>query len=423
MGVEKLHTESDEGGEYPSEKDGILSRYLPPWTGALLFVATLCVSLYFRYPGKFESFAGAGSAPPRDFAVFLQGYTRLMAGENPYVVDAVSSGFKLSPAFLALIGSLPRAPQDAWFFFTLISIASLAATLMSGARFRRWRDVFLLMAGVGLAWKGIIETLDSGQPELLLLALVTLATSLFTRFTILSGAVLGMLPWIKLPLLFMLIPFILAAARRHPESHGRPPVRRLKLFVSGFLLSSVFWGAGIPSLAFGPEKALWLSQQWVLLLKSQPHAFFGTDVNQSLWATIDRLLNDKLLLNVHYVAVGVSAMLGGWLLGLLTLRRPYAPTAQDAFVWQTPWLIAGQLLNPLSWRWGSVYLVGALFSAFRPGRQWQWMRGWVSILLPFLFLLQQSWFVRQVIGFSGWTEIHDLGSVTAYWLVLLILSV
>lgn len=409
-----METQSAVSPSEPAEKPSGFTRWLKPWFGALLIVIAISLILYFRYPGKFESYQ---HSVPQDFGVYLRAWTRFLQGETPYVSSEYSS-FKYSPGFLALIGILPKLPQDAWFAFSTISIAGLALSLMIGARYRQWKDVLFLVLGLGLAWKGILETLDYGQIELFVLMLVIVSTASFTRFTILSGAIIGMLPWLKLPLLFLAVPFVLAASRWQPDAEGKPPLRRLKLFVSGFLLSSVFWGAAVPSLAFGPERALKLSQEWYQLLKEQPSALFASDINQSLWVTVFRLLGEN-----HLVAYGISGIVGGLLLGLLVLRRPHTPTAQDSFVWATPWLIMAQLVNPLSWRWGSVYLVGACFSTFRPGRRFLWFRGVLWLGVIFFFLLQQNLFVRNVLGLSHWTELHDLGVVTGYWILLLLLSI
>jgi hypothetical protein len=105
------------------------------------------------------------------------------------------------------------------------------------------------------------------------------------------------------------------------------------------------------------------------------------------------------------------------------MRRPYAPSAQDSFVWISPWLIMGQLINPLSWRWGSVYLIGACFAAFRPGRRFLWFRGLLWLAMIGLFLVQQNPFVRGVLHMGHWTDLHEMGVITLYWLVILLLSI
>jgi hypothetical protein len=172
-------------------------------------------------------------------------------------------------------------------------------------------------------------------------------------------------------------------------------------------------------LAFGPDQALRLSQAWFAVLREQPHSLFTHDVNQSLWASVTRWVS----MSSSMTSLGIAALLSGLLLGLLVMRRPYAPPAQESFMWISPWLIMGQLINPLSWRWGSVYLVGACFAAFRPGRRFLWFRGLIWIGVIALFLLQQNPFVKGVLGMTHWTDLHEMGVVTLYWVGLLLLSI
>jgi len=394
-------------------------KVLQPWLAALIFSLAVGTILYLRYPGKFDAYT---SQIPQDFGVYVKAWQRYTQGDSPYVANEYLS-FKYAPGMLALIGILPKTPTDAWFAFSTLCVALLTLTLMIGARYRTWRDVVALIIGVVLSWKGILECFDYGQVEVFIFPILIIATSIYTRYTLLAGALIGMLPWLKAPLLFMIVPFAVASSRRERED-GKPPLRRLKLFTSGFLFSSVFWGAGLPSLAFGPDKAMRMSQDWFNLLRTQPPSLFANDVNQSLWASVSRWVDVHGTAGVSsFSGLGIAGVLAGLLMGLLILRRPYAPTAQDSFVWISPWLIMGQLLNPLSWRWGSVYLVGSAFAAFRPGRRFLWFRGllWLGVLA--LFLLQQNPFVKAVLGLNHWTELHEAGVITLYWVALLLLSI
>ena len=386
-----------------------------PWLVALFISLGVATALYLRYPGAFDRYT---SQIPQDFGVYVKAWQRYMQGENPYVPTEFLA-FKYAPGMLALIGVLPQAPTDAWFAFSTVCILGLALSLMIGARYRSWRDVIALVFGLALSWKGILECMDYGQVELFIFPILIIATSVYTRQTMLSGALIGMLPWIKLPLLFIVVPFLFASSRRDRDEI-KPPMRRLKLFSSGFLLSSVFWGAALPSLAFGPDRALKLSQAWFQVLKTQPMNLFQSDMNQSLWASVGRWGAD---LHSPMAALGLAGVVCGLLIGLLVLRRPYTPTAQDGFVWITPWLIMGQLVNPLSWRWGSVYLIGVCFAAFRPGRRFMWFRGLLWVLAFLFFMLQQNPFVKGVLGLNHWTQLHELGVVTLYWLALLLLAI
>lgn len=415
----KAPEKASEEPKAPTPFERFKERVLQPWLAALFFSLAFGIILYLRYPGKFDSYT---SNVPQDFGVYVKAWQRFIQGESPYVANEYLA-FKYSPGMLALIGILPKAPADAWFAFSTLCVAALTLSLMIGARYRTWRDVVALMIGVLLSWKGILECFDYGQVEVFIFPVLILATSIYTRYTLLSGALIGMLPWIKAPLLFMLVPFVVASSRRERED-GKPPLRRLKLFVSGFLFSSVFWGAGLPSLTFGPDRALRMSQDWFHLLKTQPGSLFANDVNQSLWASVGRWVDASSSDPASTMtALGIAGVLAGLLMGLLVLRRPYAPTAQDSFVWISPWLIMGQLVNPLSWRWGSVYLIGAAFAAFRPGRRFLWFRGllWIGVLA--LFLLQQNPFLKTVLGVHHWTELHESGVITLYWVSLLLLSI
>jgi len=394
--------------------DQSIGQLLGKWMTAFIIVLSCVVWLYSRYPGNFASYAT--SIPP-DFGVYMKAWARLLQGESPYVIGE-SHAFMYSPSMLALIRILPKTPQDAWFWFSSLSILSLGVSALVGARYRTWRDVACLVIGILLSGKGILECLDAGQPELLILGVLIMATVTFPRATLLSGAIFGMLPWVKLPTLFLLIPFILAASRKFSDEAGKPPMRRLKLWTSGFLLSSVFWGAAVPSIAFGPEKALELSQAWYKMLQAQPSLFFSSDVNQSLWASVQRWFELKPL-----ISLGVAGVFGGVLLGMLVMRVPQAPTSRDAFIWISPWLIISQLVNPLSWKWGSAYLLGVAFSAFRSGRQFLVLRGVLWILVVALLLGQHRGLVNQVLGIHEWNDLHDIGITTAYWILLLILSV
>ena len=313
---------------------------------------------------------------------------------------------------------MPKSPQDAWFWFSTLSIALFSVSLFTGARYRSWKDVGLLCVGLALSWRGVLEALQYGQVELLLFFILITASSLFSRWPFFTGALLGLLPWIKAPYGLLMIPFVLACNRREVFADPRPTLPRLKLLFSGITFSSVFWGAAVPSLTFGPDRALELSVAWAKMMKAQPAQFFFVGPNQSLWVAVDRWFNLR-----GPAEFGVAAILGGWLLGVLLMRRPTSPAAQGSFIWITPWLILNQLLNPLAWRWGSVFLVGSGFSAARPSRpNLGYFRGFLWIGTFALFLLQQNFFVRPFIGLSTWTEFNELGTVTLYWLLLFVLT-
>lgn len=373
---------------------------------------------------------------PEVFKIYSEIWAKLESGETPYVLSGYSS-FNYSPAFLAFIRILPKSPDAAWFWFSLISISVFCVSLFTGGRYRSFKDVLFLVVGVALSFRGILEALQYGQVELILFFLLITASTLFSRWPFFTGVLLGVLPWIKAPYGLMMIPFILAASRKEalPEGQKATPLPRLQLLFSGIVFSSVFWGAAVPSLTFGPDRALALSIDWAKMMRLQPTTFFFVGTNQSLWVAIERWFDLRGLMEF-----GVGSIVGGWLLGVLMMRRPSSPSAQDTFIWITPWMILIQLLNPLSFRWGSVFLVGSCFASFRASRESSspsvtskvtstgvpffrisyLVLFWLGIVV--LFLLQQNFFVRPFFGLNTWTELHEFGTVTLYWLLLFIVT-
>ncbi len=396
-----------------------------PFIGAAALVVLFAVILYSRYPGNFESYQ---NGPPGDFSVYLQAWNRYRAGESPYVPHEYSA-YKYSPGILALIQFLPSSSVDAWFVFSLLCILGFAGALLFGARYRTWKDVGCLVLGLGLSWKGIIESFDYGQIETLILTIAIFSASLFARYTFWAGLLAGILPWLKLPWAFLFLPFVLAASRVSPTGEAKPPARRLKLLVSGYMMSSFIWGAAVPSLAFGPEKALELSQSWMTVLRQQPHSLFFSDINQSIWISSLRLMGEG-----KWLSYAVPSLFAAVLLGFLIRRRPQTPSTQDSMSWLTPWLVFTQIINPLSWRWGSTYLVGIPFATHRATldptsgglvasnkRLTRISRAalWVCVLALWLLQLNP---VVQTLGIHHWTELHSFGIVTLYWIVLLMLT-
>jgi hypothetical protein len=81
-----------------------------------------------------------------------------------------------------------------------------------------------------------------------------------------------------------------------------------------------------------------------------------------------------------------------------------------------------QLINPLSWRWGSMLLIGAPFSAESHLRSKNRSTWFVACVCLLLFLVQLNPIVEKL-GFGHWTDLHHFGSITIYWLFILILCV
>lgn len=352
---------------------------------------------------------------PGDFEVYLRAWQRVSGGQTPYVA-ADTSPFKYSPGALALVQFLPRDPEKAWQVFGGLSIAGLVGALLFGVTYRGLRSVGRLVLGLVIAWKGIIETLDYGQLELLILALGVGAAASFETLPVLSGLLLGLLPGFKLPWALLFVPFLLAS-RMEPRRRAH----RFRRFLSGYLGGWLLWAEAAPSLTFGRDRALVLSRQWIELLRSQPRSLFESDINQSVWQSV-WVTTQKLGL-APLVAMGSACILVGWMLGRLVARSQQTASGRiasgQALGWISPWLLYTQWVNPLAWRWGSALAVGMPFAwermRHRGSRMFRWTVGtWIA----FLWLLQQTPFLR-LLGIHHWTDLHPYGVVSFYWLLLI----
>lgn len=377
---------------------------LGPWTLAYLGIFALGIYLYIRY---------LGSPIPDEFRSMLNSYENFQASGRVYRLSDFH-GFKLPPIFLVLIGLLPQSPQAAWEVHLSASILALMVSLALGARYRTHRELLFLAAGLWLSWGGLNECLSGGHLETFCLLLTLISCVLFTRYTLAAGLIAGFLPWIRFPYLILSLAFLLASARRRRVLTGdlasfyKPPSQRMKDFFSGMFFGWIVAGAVVPALAFGPEVALELTQNWMDVLKSQPYLWVGDPKNQSLWVSLGTVFK-----SYPNLSVGVSAILSGWLVGAMLVRRPYAPTAQDAFSWVSPWLLLIHLLNPVSFIWAQTSLVGLTFAVFRTGRR---------ILTLRLFMYLGAAVLAFAIG-RGLEAVYQVSTITLLQVLLLLLSV
>jgi hypothetical protein len=386
-----------------------MNKKIEPFLAACLIIFLAALVLWLRYPAAENAFQ---NVIPGDFAVYLRAWERVTSGVTPYV-PTDGSPYKYSPGVLSIFWLFPKElqPGVAWFAFGTVSVLSLAMSLLVGVRYYRWRDVVALLIGLALSWKGILETLDYGQTELLILGMAVLATASLRKSAALAGVLAGTLPWIKLPWLGLLLPMLLTLKS---ASKGR-----FSNFLSGYLSACVFWGAAAPALLFGPDRALKLSQEWISLLKTQPSSLYLSDMNQSLWMSAWRWWPSSL--SILMAALLTLAILAR--LSLITSSKTRA-THMTPLATISPWCVLMQMLNPLSWRWGSVFVVGIPFAVLGreqtgPRRRIQYGLGAIVLLL---WLLQQNPFVH-LIGKGHWTEFHGHGVITLYWLSLLLSSI
>lgn len=273
--------------------------------------------------------------PPQDFLVFHRaGLEAAQGGEIYRPTDPLP--FKNAPGALEIFRLLPDEPVTAWLVFKALSIAVAFSALFPLFGFERRRDLALLGLGLLLSWRGIIETLDFGQLELFGMGGILWAAFAQARGRAFSvGVALAFLPLFKPAWALLWLYFWLRAGPRRA---------RLTLGLGGG--SIVGWGL-LPLLMEGPERAIALTRAWVAQLGAQPAALFsGADVfNQNLFIACARWFGSGLGFGIALV-VALSGV------ALLYARR--------ARPWQEqigPWLIFMQLLNPLAWRWGSVFLL------------------------------------------------------------------
>jgi hypothetical protein len=374
-------------------------RYL-----AWVLIGLWIMVLWNRYPA---SVSLAGGGPPTDFAGYLKAWMTARAGGDPYIRVDLSS-CQYAPGILALAQLLPKSPDKAWFIYSAILVGSMGVGLLAGARYRSWKSIAWLTVGLGLSWKGILESLDFGQPELLIFALAIFAAAILRRFPIFSGFLAGTLPWFRLPWALLFLPLILRLSRISLKKRGR-------LFVSGYYFSWFIWGAAIPSLVFGPERAQVLSHSWLEVLKSQLHGLYFSDINQSLWVFGSRWVGGG-----YPLTFGFAAIFLGLLLGFLVTRVSRG-RGDEVWSWISPWLILVQLIYPLSWRWGSACLIGVPFAIATSRFRNRGFQVIVGLAVLGFWLIQMNPVVK-ALGYSHWSDLHGYSLVTFYWLGLLLLS-
>lgn len=385
-------------------------RKLMPFLVAMLLLIAAALTLFVRYPGNSKSFS---VNLPRDFSVYLLASQRLAHGQSPYQASDPSP-FKYSPGILAWISILPQDPAVAWMTFSTLNVLLLMLALGLGHRYRRWPPVLALGLGIAWGWKGILETLDYGQLELTIMSLAILAAIfLKRRWNFAAGFFAGILPGIKLPWGILILPLWAMAARSTPP--GQPLKyggwRALSSVSLGWFTACFLWLAAGPSLLLGPERTLKLSQAWLKVIQEQPASLFTSDLNQSIWISIQRWGGGVIVWSVCGLALG-------WILvGLARHTRRLAELT--AVAWVAPWLAFGQLINPLAWRWGSAFwLVLPLSMSFRnPGRRPLFLVALVATLALWLIQLNP---VARAMGAEHWTRFNAWGSITLFWSISLL---
>ncbi len=394
-------------------KEIALELRSPRWVawGLILLLTGI---LWFRYP--YGTYEGRGAMPP-EYAATLQAWNQASQGGNPYAIQ-IGAGdgahFKYSPGTLTFVGLMPKDPRTSWLVVGTLSLLLFAASLFVGSRYVGWKSVLLLFLGWALAWRGLLETLESGQLEILIFGLAAVSAVLLRRQPLLCGLIAGTLPWLKLPWILLLLPLILVNV---PTLQGKgKKVRRVRLVFSGYLLAWLMWGTAIPSLVFGSERAMVLTGQWITALTAQPASLYLSRVNQSVWSATMRFFGEDPILGL-----GLGACVAGVILGLLMMKAVRMLPNRDVLAWLAPWLLVTQLLSPLSWKWGSVFALAAPFAiALTSDRAKSWR--YPLLVAAVILAVLQIQPIAEIVTGQSWTAFHEYGAFTAFWAVLVLLS-
>jgi len=383
------------------------SRKRIPFAIAPITAAIVCVLaailLTRHWPGWDQLKA------PQDFTVYLKARDQLIAGVSPYNPE-LKLTYKYAPSRLLLLELLPNHHGWAWWTTKLLYVVSWAGALLFGARIRDPKHLGLLMLGVILSWKGLLEALDYGQLEFFLLFVGVMASRFWRERPEVSGAWIGFLPGWKSPWLLMAAPFLIMGWMTE-----RPKKRWLR-FGLGFVASLVAWELLLPVLVWGPTRYWQLLSEWLYVLKTQPTQLFLDDFNQSVWIALQRWFGTGAAPWVSVIAAALMGWLGWKLIRASLEKRDPA----DALAWVSPWFLYAQLVSPLAWRWGALLWVGLPLA-------WEAHSGWKRSRLALVMVVGGSWLIQQnpvihALGFKHWTDLHIYSTLTIQWLAMLVLS-
>ena len=164
----------------------------PRWA-ALVLILVAVSGLALRTP--------IGTLPleaPKAFTIYHSAWKKAVSHANPYSKSGSESGtYKYSPGVLAWFSLLPSDTARAWGVYSAVTLGLFALALWIGSRYRTWGSVVALTLGLLLSWRGLVETLENGQLELLLFSIAILAGSLMVRLPFVGGFFFGVLPWLK----------------------------------------------------------------------------------------------------------------------------------------------------------------------------------------------------------------------------------
>ncbi|MEK7692375.1 MAG: glycosyltransferase 87 family protein, partial [Bdellovibrionota bacterium] len=341
---------------------------------------------------------------------------RLIQGMDPYIPNEILP-YKYSPFAALPYYLLPTDHAMAWFYFKLVSILALIKTLAFGYREATWRRVLLTFVGIALAWKGFAQTIFYGQLEFIILAMAVGATWLFPFSPLLAGILIGILPWLKIPLGFLVFPFLILLWTDYSRTRNtRPGIA----FFGGLGLASVFCGVIFPALAFGLDRTLELTRSWLVLIKTQPPELFEEAINQSIWMAMVRWFGPAVGGSFVMKAIVLALILGAMALLVRRHMRNWS-VRENPLVWISPWILLNQIINPLGWVWGGLFVLGVPLALEKPLPRKRWLFVLTLILIAATWLVQQRPF-PQMMGFATWEDLFPLASITVFWVAVLALA-
>jgi hypothetical protein len=400
-------------------------------TWAWLLIALFSFGLFLHNSWRV---AGLGSLDseqasqlvPFEFKSFLLQVDQAVAGGAPYLGPWERQAYPYSPAVLALgtlwsgttleSGTATGRLLQAWGTASVFCIAALALALALGSSYSRRRSLVSLGLGVLLAAPGIRESFLSGHIEFWILSVSVLAAALLRPRPGFAGFFLGLLPGLKPGWVLLFLPYLIVTMTAQWDLYGKRS-KRARYYITGYLIGIVTWGAVIPSLVFGNERARVLLESWFRQLSSAPMSMFLSADNQSVWAGGMRWFE-----HAPGIGLGLAAILLGLLFGVLVLRP--LPTLSEPLRWLSPWLLFVQLFHPISWKWGSLFMVGAPFALWdraqeeKPWLEHAWIRN--TLLAASAILAVSQW--------GDWSAFFGLpvqiteASVTLLWFFLALLA-
>ncbi len=315
-----------------------------------------------------------------DIDVYLRGANALLHGEDLYAVGVHGLKFTYSPFAAVIFTPLTVMPATVHrVLFTALSLAAYAFVIWVVARrLSLRRATALVIALGGLATEPFLRTIQLGQVNLILMAMVVLDVLLLRSTR--RGYLVGIAAGIKIvPGIFILY----FALKRDWRSVRHSAV--------GFLASVVVGGLVAPAAT----REYW-SGGFLTMDKFGETAVSGVD-NQSLAAVLMRGLH----LSPLPTALTVLCCVVGVALGVTVARRLLR--RGDDVAGAAALAIGGLLGSPVSWSHHWVWVVVVLLLLAH-------RRAWLSVwLLGALFWLGPFWALRNAkipeLGLSGWQQV------------------